>query len=137
GARGEGGPEGLPRRGGAAGVLEPGGGKRLLDGGAGVETVLQRDAGPGDPPYPAGLGDQASEAVVGLQRIAAGRDEVEDLLERLGLEAGIRRGGANLREQRLLLERRGDGHRQDMLSKHVERSGAEGPGGERAVGDRV
>ena len=53
------------------------------------------------------------------------------------LQPGIGRGGADLGEQLVLLERRGDGHRQDMLGEHVERAGAEDFGIEFAVVDRV
>ena len=92
---------------------------------------------PGDAPHAAGLGHQPAEAVVGLERIAAGGDEIEDFLERLLLEAGVRRGRADFGEQLVLLERRGDRHRQDVLGEHVERAGAEDFGIELAVVDRV
>ena len=86
---------------------------------------------------PPGLGHQPAEAVVGFERIAAGRDEVEDFLERLLLQSGIGRRGAHLGEQLVLLERRGDRHRQDMLGEDVERARAEDFGIEFAVVDRV
>ena len=86
---------------------------------------------------PPGFGHQPPEAVVGLERVAAGGDEIEDFLECLLLQPGIGRGGADLGEQFLLLERRGDRHRQDVLGEHVERAGAEDLRVELAVVDGV
>ena len=61
--------------------------QRLLDDDAGVHPVLLGDCGLAMRHMPPGSRHQPAELVVGLQRIAAGRDEVEDLLERLLLEA--------------------------------------------------
>jgi len=51
-----------------------------------ITPALRRcccNGGLGDAPRAAGLGHQPAEAVVGLERIASRRDEVQDLLERL------------------------------------------------------
>jgi hypothetical protein len=120
-----------------AAVLEADGHQRLLDDDAGIQAVLLGDARLGDAPHAAGLGHQPAEAVVGFERIAASGDEIEDFLEGFGLETGVRRGRADFAEQFLLLQRRGDRHRENVLGKHVERAGAEGLGVELAVVDRV
>src|SRR3954452_12669054 len=73
-----------------------------------------------DPPHTAGLSHEAAEAVVCLQRISARSDEVEDLVERLLLQAGIGRGGSDLREKIILLKRCGDRHGENMLGEHVQ-----------------
>src|SRR6476620_7031135 len=66
-----------------AAVLEADAHQRLFDDDARIQPMLLGDAGLGDAPMAAGLGHQPSEPVVGFQRIAAGRDEAEDFLERL------------------------------------------------------
>src|SRR6476661_9982116 len=65
-----------------AAVLETDGYQRLLDDHAGVEAMLLRDARLGDPPHSARFGHKPPELVIGFQRVTAGRDEVQDLLER-------------------------------------------------------
>src|SRR6478672_3981988 len=70
-------------------VLEADAHQRLFDDHAGVEAMLLRDARFGDSPHPACFGDQPPEPVIGLQRITTRRDEIEDFLERLLLQARV------------------------------------------------
>ena len=53
------------------------------------------------------------------------------------LRPGIRRCRADFGKQLVLLERRRDRHRQDVLREHVERAGAEDFGVELAIVDRI
>ena len=57
--------------------------QRLLDDHPGIHPVLDRDRRPGDAPAAGRLFDDAAEPVIGLERIAAGRDEIEDFAEDL------------------------------------------------------
>src|SRR5690348_14911853 len=66
-----------------ASVAETDGQQRLLDDHAGVQAMLLRDARLGDSPPAVGLGHQAAKAIIGLQRVPAGRDKIQNLLERL------------------------------------------------------
>ena len=69
---------------------------RHLDDGADIEAVLLGDARMADAPQPVlGLADPGV-ALVGLQRIAAGGDEIDDAVEGLAVEVGIGRGGGDL-----------------------------------------
>ena len=111
--------------------------ERLLDDDARIQTMLGGDLRPCDPPAPFAFRDQAAEAVVGLQRITARSDEVEDLGEGLVLQSRVGRGGSKLGEQLLLLERRRAGDREDVLREHVQRSRPEILGVELAVVDGV
>ena len=72
-----------------------------------------------------------------MQRIAAGRDEIQHFGKGLVAQAGIGRGGAELGEQFAFLERPGAGDGEDVLGEHVERSGPEVLRVELAVVDRV
>ena len=69
------------------------------------------------------------EAIVGAQRVAAGRDEIERLVEMLPRRAAIGRGGDDFVVERIGREWFGAGHAEDMLREHVEAA--------RAFGGRV
>ena len=61
----------------------------LLDDHARIQAMLLGDGRRCDPPIAARLRDKAAKTVIGLERITTGRDEAEDLLECLLLEAGV------------------------------------------------
>ena len=63
------------------------------------------------------------EALVGLQRVAAGGDEIEHRVEIGACEPGIRRGARHLREQFIGEERLAAGAAEHVLRQHVERAG--------------
>ncbi len=64
----------------------------------------------------------AGVALVVLQRIAAGGDEVDDAVESLALQGRIGRRTTHLLEQKIGIERRTAGDTQHMLRQHVERA---------------
>jgi hypothetical protein len=99
--------------------------------------VLLGDGRAGDPPHAAALRHQPPETVVGFERIAAGGDEVQHLLENIVEKPGVRRGGPELGQQFGLLERCRAGEREDVLRQHVERSGTERLGIKLAIVHRV
>jgi hypothetical protein len=66
--------------------------------------------------------DDLGEALVGFERVAAGRDEIDHGLEPLVGEPGIGGGGADLLVKVLDGERFGAGHAEHVLAKHVERA---------------
>ena len=99
--------------------------------------MLARDLRTRDAPKAFAFLHQPPEAVVGLERVAAGGDEAEDFGEGLVLQTCIGRRGADLGEQLLLLERRGAGDAEDVLGEHVERARTEVLGVELAVVDRI
>ena len=75
-------PRGSDRAGLAARrAREPDLDHRRLDDGADVEPVLLRDAAVAHPPEPVRAAHDLGEALVGAQRVAAGRDEIDDGLE--------------------------------------------------------
>ena len=73
-----------------------------------------------NPPQPVRPLHDAAEAVVGLQRVAAGRDEIHDLLEVLPDQVPIGPGGTDLVVQGQQIERLGDRAAHDVLGQHVQ-----------------
>ena len=67
-----------------------------LDDGADIHAVVLADAGIGDAPAPVLALPQLGEALIAAQRIAAGRDEGDDVVEVLAVEPGIGRGRVDL-----------------------------------------
>ena len=55
--------------------------QRLLDDDAGIHAMLRGDGRPGKPPEARRVFDDTAEAVISLERIAAGGDEAEDFAE--------------------------------------------------------
>ncbi len=67
---------------------------------------------------------QPLPAVIGAQRIAAGRHEIEAGVELGPREGGVRPGGRHLGIERVGGEGRGTGEQQDVLAEHVAGPGA-------------
>ncbi len=122
---------GVPRR-PAIRTLEHG----RRDDGADVHAVAQRGFLVPHPPEAILALHDAAIAVVGLERIAAGRDEVDDLLVVLPAEVPVWPGGPDLVVERDQVERLGAARTHHVLGQHVERAGAFGLGVERVLGDR-
>ena len=96
--------------------------RRHLDDGADVQPVLLGDARIGYAPQPVLVQADAGIALVVLQRIAAGGDEIDDPIECRPIEIGIGRGRSHFLEQRIGMKRRAAGAAQHMLRQHVERA---------------
>ncbi len=111
-----------------AAVAEAHGQHRGLHDDAGVEAELCCEARMADAPEAVHALGQPLVAIIGLERVAAGRDEAEHAVERLGRQRGIGRRLAHLGEQCIAGERLGRRHRHDVLGEHVERAGAEDVG---------
>src|SRR6187401_3618358 len=73
-------------------VAEADGKQWLLDDDSGVESMLDDDGRAGDPPLAVRVADKPAEAIVRFERITAGGDEVQYLLEGFGLQPRIRCG---------------------------------------------
>ena len=95
-----------------------------LDDRADIEPVGLRDAPIGDAPASVRHPPDPGEALIALERIAAGRDESERGVEIFPRQFRVRRGRAHLGEEVVGVERRGAGHAEDVLAEHVERAGA-------------
>ena len=77
------------------------------------------------------------EPLVGVQRVAAGGDEIDRGVEIRAGEARIGRGGAHLGVEIVGAKRRAAGGAEHVLRQHVERAGAHRRRVLRVVGDRV
>ena len=77
------------------------------------------------------------EALIGLERVAAGRHEIDRGIEVGAREPGIRRRAAHLGKKFVGQKRRTDGAAENMLRQHVERAGAQGRRVLRIFSDRV
>src|SRR6185437_13966749 len=77
---------------------------RLLDDDAGVQAVLLREAGMGEPPQAFGRLAQARITVIALERIAAGGDEFDRIVEILARQMRIRRCRTHLGVKRVGIE---------------------------------
>jgi hypothetical protein len=70
-------------------------------------------------------GPDLREALINLQRVAAGGDEIHDGIEICPRQRRERRGGSHLLEQVIRQERRAAGAAGHVLGQHVERAGAQ------------
>ncbi|GAD54583.1 hypothetical protein MBELCI_0635 [Limimaricola cinnabarinus LL-001] len=77
-------------------------------------------------PQPVGAFEQALPLVIGAQRIAARRHEIEAVVELRPADARIGADGLHLGEERVFVEGPGTGGDHDVLAQHVERAGALG-----------
>src|SRR6185312_12594069 len=66
---------------------------RLLDDGADIEAIALPHLRIGDTPAPLLVLPDARETLIGFQRVAAGGDEVDDVVEIAAREPRVRRGG--------------------------------------------
>ena len=108
-----------------------------LDDGADIHPVALRHHRIGDAPAAVlGLPD-LGEALVGLERIAAGRDEIDDGIEVGAAQSRVRRRGLHLAIELVGDERLAAGAPEHMLRQHIERAGAERRRVLRMVGDRA
>jgi hypothetical protein len=80
---------------------------------------------PPPPPHARLVAHDAAEPVVGLQRIAAGGDEVEHAAPHHLIQPRIGERGAHLGQQVPFLERRGAGAGHHVLGENIQRTGAE------------
>ena len=80
---------------------------------------------------------QPPELVIGLEGIAAGLDEAENVRQGLLVNGGIRGRATYLGQHLVLVERRRAGRGHDVLGQHVERAGTEDILVELAFVDRV
>src|SRR5579872_4723856 len=97
---------------------------RLFDNGADIQPITLPYFWIGDPPAAVFVLPDAREAFIGFQRIAAGRNEVDDVVEIDPAQRRIGRGGADLVIKLVGDERLATGAAQHVLRKHVERAGA-------------
>ncbi len=95
---------------------------RHLDDGADIQPVLLGDAADWRPANAVLGAADAGIALVGAQRIAAGRDEIDDAVEGRAVEPGIGRGAAHLLVELVGDERLAAGAAEHMLRQHVERA---------------
>ena len=94
--------------------------QRQLDDGADIHAELPRHQRRGQHPAPVGQLLQPVPAVVGRQRVAAGRHEIERVVEILARQVAIGLGAAHLVEEGLAVDRLGAGGADDVLRQHVE-----------------
>ncbi len=97
-----------------------------LDDGADIEPVALRHAGVGDAPASVLALPDAGEALVGLERVAAGGDEIDHRVEIRAREADIGRRGRHFGIKLVARERRAAGAAEHMLRQNVERAEAQG-----------
>ncbi len=110
---------------------------RRADDGADIHPMTEDGLGVARPPAPVpGLHD-AAEAVVGLQRIAAGGDEIDHLLEVLPGQGRIGRGGARFVVEGQKVEGLATGHAHHVLGQDVERALADRVAVEAVFGHRL
>ena len=86
--------------------------------------ILLGDAAVADAPAALLVLADLGEAVVGAQRVAAVRHEVDDAIELVPRQSRVRRRIGDLVIKRVGVERRRAGHAEHVLGKHVERAGA-------------
>ena len=109
----------------------------LLDDGADVEAVALPHLRIGDAPAPLLVLLDARKAFVGLQRIAAGGDEIDHVVEIGARQRRIGRGGPHLVIELVGEKRLAAGAAQHVLRQHVERAGAQRRRVLRILGDRI
>ena len=108
-----------------------------LDDGADIHAVALRDHRMGDAPAAVLALPDLGEALVGLQRVAAGRDEIERGVEIGARQVRIGRGGRHLGVELVGEERLAAGGAEHVLRQHVERAGARRRRVLRVLGDGV
>ena len=108
-----------------------------FDDGADIHAVALRDARMGDAPAAVLALPDFGEALVGLERIAAGGDEIDRGVEIGARERRIRRGGAHFGVKLVGQKRRADSAAEDVLRQNVERAGAQRRRVLRVLGHRV
>ena len=91
-----------------------------LDDGADIHAVALRDHGVADAPAAVLALPDLGEALVGLERIAPGRDEIEHRVEIGAREAGIGRGAPDLRVELIGEEGLAASRAEHVLRQHVE-----------------
>src|SRR3546814_20690447 len=91
-----------------------------------VHAVLLYEAGVRDMPQAVRSLTKSAKPVIGPQRIASGRDEIDQPVERLPFQRHIGRGPARLVEHNVRIERRGTGAGPHLNRKSV-RVGTSGP----------
>ncbi len=117
----------------AAAPLEAGGGvphqphieKRRLNDGADIETIALRDLRMRDAPETIFAETNLCVALVGAQRIATRRDEIDDAVEGGAVEMPVGRGGAHLVEEIVRGEGAAHGAAERVLRQHVEPAGTD------------
>ncbi len=94
---------------------------RRFDNRADIEPILLRDARIGHPPRAVhGLAD-FRKPLIGLERIAAGRHEIQNAVERVSRKARIGCGASHLTVKLVGLERLGAGHAKHVLGQYIQR----------------
>ena len=109
----------------------------VLDDGADIEAVALPHPRIGDAPAAVLVLLDAREALIGFQRVAAGGDEIDDVVE-----IGSRQRRIGRRRQHLLIEFVGEkrlaaGAAEHVLRQHVERAGPQRRGVLRILRDRI
>ena len=94
--------------------------QRQLDDGADIHAELPRHHRRGQHPAAVGQLLQPVPALVGRQRIAAGRHEVERVVEILARQVAIGLRAPHLVEEGVAVDRLGAGGADDVLGQHVE-----------------
>ena len=98
--------------------------RHRLDDGAGIQSVLRRQPRMRQTPQAIAAQCQPVVAFIGAQRIAAGGNETQHLVEAGARQAGIGRGTANFDIDSFGIERRRRGQPEQMLRQHIEPAGA-------------
>ena len=109
----------------------------VLDDGADVQAIALPHPRIGDAPAAGLVLLDAGEALVGLQRIAAGGDEIDHVVEIGPGQAGIGRGRQHFAIEFIREKRLAAGAAEHVLRQHVERAGAQRRRILRILGDRI
>ena len=110
---------------------------RLLDDGADIEAIALPHPWIGDAPAAVLVLLDAREALIGFQRIAAGGDEIDHVVEIGPRQVRIGRRGQHFVIELVGQKRLAAGAAEHVLRQHVERAGAQRRGVLRVLGDRV
>ena len=97
----------------------------FFDDGADVEAIALPHARIGDAPAPLLVLPDARETFVGLQRVAAGGDEIDHVVEVGSCQRGVRRRCQHFRVEFVGEKRLAAGAAEHVLRQHVERAGAQ------------
>ena len=109
----------------------------VFDDGADIQPIALPHFRIGDAPAALLVLPDAGEALVALQRVAAGGDEIERVVEIGARQLRIGRRAQHFRIELIGEERRTAGAAEHMLRQHVERAGAQRRRILRVLGDRV